>query len=151
MTIHLRDITRDNYRPIGKLKVAENQLTFVATNPWSMTQAHYEPGLTPLGIYDDDTPVGFMMFEDGFSDANIPEWSIWRVMIDARYQGRGYGRAAMKLLLARLRRESRGHQEILISFAPENVAAKALYVSLGFEDTGTLDEGELVYRLRVED
>jgi diamine N-acetyltransferase len=151
MTIHLRDITRDNYREVGKLKVADNQTHFVATNPWSLTQSKYEPGLTPLGIYDDDTPVGFMMFEDGVSDTHIPEWSIWRVMIDARYQGRGYGRAAMKLLLARLRRESHGHKEILISFEPENVAAKELYVSLGFEDTGMLDEGELVYRLRIED
>lgn len=53
----------------------------------------------PFGIYDDDTPVGFLMvgydtddyWEDAPAIAN-GNYNLWRLMIDKRYQGKGYGR-----------------------------------------------------------
>lgn len=147
MNITLREIDQDNYRAIGKLTVADDQKEFVATNPWSLAQSKYEPDLTPLGIYDEDTPVGFLMYEDEDYGALGRAWSIWRLMIDHTQQGRGYGRAAMELLLTRLRQQTTTHTGIFISFVPENTAAQKLYASLGFEDTGMVEDGELVYRL----
>jgi diamine N-acetyltransferase len=147
VNITLREIDRENYRAIGKLKVADNQQRFVATNPWSMVQSKYEPDLTPLGVYDGDTPVGFVMYCDEDYGVMGRAWSIWRVMIDQTQQGRGYGRAAMEALLARLRANTTTHTGIFISFVPENIAARNLYTSLGFEDTGMVEDGELVFRL----
>ncbi len=150
MKITLREIDRDNYRAIGKLKVTDEQQHFVATNPWSLAQSKYEPDLTPLGVYDDDTPVGFVMYRDEDYGVMGRAWSIWRVMIDHTQQGRGYGRAAMEALLLRLRAQSTTHTGIFISFVPENIPAKSLYVSLGFEDTGLVEDGEAVYRLPLK-
>jgi diamine N-acetyltransferase len=149
VNITLREIDRDNYRAIGKLKVSPDQERFVATNPWSLTQSKYEPDLTPLGVYDGETPVGFVMYRDEDYGIMGRAWSIWRLMIDHTQQGQGYGRAAMELLLTRLRAESTTHTGIFISFVPENVAARNLYSSLGFDDTGLVEDGEVVYRLAL--
>jgi diamine N-acetyltransferase len=71
---------------------------------------------------------------------------IARLMIAEQYQRKGFGRAAMEALLERLK-SLPGYTAILISFVPENAAAKHLYTSLGFQDTGEIDDGEVVYRL----
>lgn len=90
--------------------------------------------------------VGFAMYgreaETGF------DWII-RLMIDTRYQGRGYGRAAMEELLARLKQapDSKG---IKISYRPENRTAERLYAQLGFRPTGEIEEGEVVAQLQTE-
>ena len=149
MNITLREIDRDNYRAIGKLKVAPEQEHFVASNPWSLAQSKYEPDLTPLGVYDGETPVGFVMYRDEDYGIMGRAWSIWRLMIDHTQQGHGYGRAAMEILLTRLRAESTTHTGIFISFVPENIAARNLYSSLGFDATGLIEDGEVVYRLAL--
>jgi diamine N-acetyltransferase len=149
MTVNLREVTRDNFRQIARLKVANDQLEFVANNGYSLAQAKYEPEfkLTPLGVYDDDTPVGFVMY--GASEENGREiWAIWRLMIDQNHQRKGYGRAAIEQTIKRIQAET-GCDEIYISFVPANVAAKTLYSSLGFEDTGIIEDGEVVYKLTL--
>ena len=60
----------------------------------------------PFGIYDDDMPVGFLMIgfdkDDYWEDAPAiaaGSYNFWRLMIDKKYQGRGYGREAVRLAL----------------------------------------------------
>jgi diamine N-acetyltransferase len=130
--VELREITRDNWRECTRLKVAESQQNFVAPNAHSLAMAAYEPGLYPRAIYDNEgTMVGFIMYgwweEKGC-------WWIARVMVDERFQGRGYGRAAMEQALDIMERERPG-KEVGISFVPENSGALALYTSLGFLET----------------
>jgi diamine N-acetyltransferase len=145
LNITLRDITRDNWRECVRLKVAEDQLKFVATNAVSLAQSKYEPESVPLGAYDGDTMVGFVMYHP--EDYEVSKlWFIERLMVGLQYQGKGYGRATMEALLAQLKAVP-GYAAILISFVPENTAAQKLYSSLGFVDTGEIEEGELVYRL----
>ncbi|MBZ0276257.1 MAG: GNAT family N-acetyltransferase [Anaerolineae bacterium] len=145
MTITLRDITRDNWRACTKLKVADGQERFVATNAYSLAQARYEPECLPLAIYDDETMVGFLMYRE--ADYGLAKvWYIDRLLIGAEFQRRGYGRAGMLALIERLRAIP-GYAAVLISFVPDNDAARDLYASLGFTDTGEIDYGEIVYRL----
>jgi diamine N-acetyltransferase len=145
MNITLRDITPDNWRDCVRLKVAEDQQGFVASNVYSLAESKYEPDCVPLAVYDGETMVGFIMYApEDYGLAKI--LYIARLMIDQRYQGKGYGRAAMEALLERLK-SLPGYTAILISFVPENAAAKHLYASLGFQDTGEIDDGEVVYRL----
>jgi diamine N-acetyltransferase len=83
-------------------------------------------------------------------DENDREYWIYRLMIDQRHQGRGYGRAAMLLLIDRIRSEmDEERHRIFISFEPENEVAKSLYESLGFVPDGRVEYGEIVYRLDV--
>jgi diamine N-acetyltransferase len=145
MTVTLRDITADNWRACADLRVAPEQEDFVASNAWSLAQSKYEPELIPLGIYDDETMVGFLMYCP--VDLRVGRvWNIYRLMIAHDQQGKGYGRRGMDLLLARLRAIP-GYAAVLISFVPQNQAARQLYASLGFEDTGEIEDGEIVYRL----
>ena len=143
--IDLRPITRDNWRESIRLAVKNDQREYVAPNLYSIAEARFYPTFEPLAIYDGDTMVGFTMYGQ---DETTGAWWIIRLMVDARYQGRGFGRAAMLALIDRLVAQT-GCNEIWISFAPGNSGAARLYTSLGFEETGLIEDGEVVYRLSV--
>ena len=70
---------------------------------------------------------------------------VWRFMIDARHQGRGYARRAMALLLDEARAD--GAREITLSVVPGEHSALDFYRGLGFEETGKIEHGELELRL----
>ena len=145
--LSLVEIDRHNYLSILDLSVSEAQRPFVASNTYSLAQAYVQPECVPLALYAESRPVGFAMYCIDESDR---EYWIYRLMIDQRHQGRGYGRAAMLLLLDRIRSEmDEEHHWIYISFEPENEIAKALYESLGFQPDGRVEYGEIVYRLEV--
>ncbi len=143
MTMTLRDITRENWEQCVRLKVAPEQEPFVASNAISLAQSKYEPEWLPLALYDDEEMVGFVMY--GVYPDEGKHW-ILRVMVDRRFQGKGYGRAAMRLLLDRLRAIP-GCDEVAISYEPDNEVARRLYASFGFRETGEVVEGETVARL----
>ena len=145
MAVTLRDITRENWRECARMRVAPTQGHFVASNLYSLAQSKYESECVPLAVYDDEQMVGFVMYRP--EDHGLAKiWFIDRLMIGEGHQRKGYGRAAMLALIAHLRSQ-KGYNAILISFVPENVVAKKLYGDLGFEDTGEIEDGELVYRL----
>lgn len=141
--ITLKEIDRDNFYDIIKLSVAEEQKEFVASNMYSLAQAKAFPECICLAIYHDEIPVGFTMY---CIDEEDREYWIYRLMIDAEYQSKGYGKAAMELLISRIK-EDPEHRMIYISFEPENVGAKHLYEQLGFKADGRVIEGEVVYKL----
>ena len=142
MTVSLAEVNAENWRDCIRLQVAADQRDFVASNLYSLAESKFEPACVPLAIYHHETMVGFTMIGRKGEDVC---W-IMRLMVDARYQRRGYARAAMEEVIQRLRGDP-GCREILISYHPENIAARDLYLGLGFESTGLIDEGELVLRL----
>ena len=145
--LSLVEIDRHNYLSILDLSVSEEQRSFVASNTYSLAQAFVQPECVPLALYAENKPVGFAMYCIDDSDR---EYWIYRLMIDQRHQGRGYGRAAMLLLIDRIRSEmDEQRHRIFISFEPENEVAKSLYESLGFVPDGRVEYGEIVYRLEV--
>jgi diamine N-acetyltransferase len=145
MSVSLREITKDNYRKAFGLKVAAGQEGFVAANVWSIAQSKFHPTWEPLAIYDDDEMVGFLMHG---ADEDGSRWII-RLMTDAAQQGKGYGRAAMIQILATLQAIP-GCTGVGISYEPTNTVAQKLYASLGFIETGEVDDGETVAKLKFE-
>jgi diamine N-acetyltransferase len=145
MSMTLREITRENWEQCVRLTVATEQEPFVASNAVSLAQSKYEPEWIPLAIYHDDEMVGFVMY--GVYRDEGKYW-ILRVMVDHRAQSNGYGRAALRLLLDRLR-ATPGCDEVAISYEPENEVARSLYASFGFRETGEVIEGETVARLSL--
>jgi diamine N-acetyltransferase len=143
MMILLKEVDRHNFFDVIKLKVAEEQKSFVATNLFSLAQAKAYPECQCLAIYHEEELVGFTMYCMDFDDK---EYWIYRLMIDAKYQSKGYGKAAMEKLIERIK-EDKDHQVIYLSFEPENDRAKELYEKLGFEADGRVIDGEIVYRL----
>lgn len=146
MNIQLKEITKENYREAVKLKVSKEQEEFVAPNVFSIAQSKFYQSWVPTAIYNESEMVGFLMY--GEDDVNEGDGTLWiiRIMIDARFQGKGYGRTAMEKVIEHIRNNFT-QKELFISFVPENEFARKLYTSLGFEDTGRFEDGETVYRL----
>ena len=136
MTVTLQPLTADNWRESVKLQVSEEQKRYVAPNVYSIAEARFEPSCVCLTIYADDVMVGFTMY-----DAN--DYYIVRFMIDERFQGKGYGHAAMQLLLDQFEREH-AHPSASLSYVPGNEVAERLYERVGFRKTGEIHEGEIV-------
>lgn len=162
--IHLEKIDYRNIWDIIELEVTEPQEEFVASNQISLAQAYgvrdSETKAFPFGIYHDDTPVGFLMI--GFNEAATygddeeppgtlaGNYSLWRLMIDRRYQRKGYGREAVKQALAFIRTWPCGKAEYCaLSYEPENTVAAKLYRSFGFEENGEMDDDEIVAVLKL--
>jgi diamine N-acetyltransferase len=118
------------------LEVGEGQRRFVAPVEDYLAMSDW----TPLAVCRDGEVVGFVMWA-----VDPDEGSHWigGLLVDRAHQGRGIGRAAMERLIASL-----PAREVALSYEPDNVAARRLYASLGFRETGErTDDGELVARL----
>lgn len=137
MSIKLRPVTRDNYQAVCDLDVSEQQQDYVACNMWSLVEAHYEQGHTCRAIYQYETPVGFVMWVL----ENPTKVSIWRLMVDQRYQQAGIGRQALSLALAEIKC-CPDIKEIEICYNPQNPVARDFYASFGFREIGLDAEGE---------
>jgi diamine N-acetyltransferase len=144
--ISLRAITKDNYDECLKLKVAEDQKRFVATNVRSIADSKILPYLIPLAVYVAETMVGFTLHG---KDPESKKYYIVRLMIDERFQGKGYGkRATLKLI------EKMGNHEdcdaVYLYFVSDNFGAEKLYTNLGFEKTGVIDEEYSEIEMRLD-
>jgi diamine N-acetyltransferase len=142
--VTLREITSDTVRAICALEVAPAQRGFVAPNAISIAQAYFAQEVAWFrAIYADDTPVGFVMLED---NAEKQEYFLWRFMIDARYQGYGFGRRALLLVIDHVRTRP-GAAALFTSCVPGDGSPCPFYERMGFVPTGEVDDGELVMRL----
>jgi diamine N-acetyltransferase len=65
-----------------------------------------------------------------------------RLMIDGRFQGRGYGRDALEAIVEQIR--DRGLSTVRRSVVPENEQALEFYRRNGFAETGAIHGGEIV-------
>ena len=155
VTVHLEPVDRDNWRAMVRLNLRPGQEHFVSPPSWSLARAYvrgygdkYE--YLPMVIADADIVVGYVTLICDASSAD--DYWIDDIMIDAIYQGRGYGRAAMKLVLTMIPERFSRCRVIKLTCFRGNDNAAALYESLGFEKTGELDEifKEPIYTLRLK-
>jgi diamine N-acetyltransferase len=126
--ITLQNIDADNFWDIVSLDVSESQHEFILSNAVSIAQSKVQPECIPLAIYNDKIPVGFAMY---CIDRDDGEYWIYRLMIDEKYQSKGFGKAAMQLLLNEIQRDKR-HNKIFLGVHTESINAVKLYENLGF-------------------
>jgi diamine N-acetyltransferase len=132
----------DHARVIS-LRPHSHQAAFVASNAESLEDAADNPASVPLIIRAAGEPVGFAMYALDEDDGNY--W-IYRLMIDARVQGRGYGRAAVIRIVEMLSRIP-GCDRVVLGVKPDNERARRLYEAVGFRPTGEIIDGEIVMTL----
>jgi diamine N-acetyltransferase len=159
--LQLLPVDGHNVWDILELRVREDQKEFVAPNDISLIEAYialaHNASAFPFGIYDDETLVGFLMVgfgvDDSWDDAPAiaqDNYSLWRLMIDRRYQGRGYGRAAVRLALDFIKTLPCGPADYCwLSYEPTNTIAQSLYQSFGFVETGEKDGDEQIAVLKL--
>ena len=143
--IQLKTVTGGNLDEVLALKIHESQAGFVSTTAESLAQAYVYPETAfPFAVYDDQTVVGFIMM--GYYEAK-QYYTLWKLLIDKRFQHQGYGRQALEQGIAFLKERFRVN-EIYTGVIPENRTAKKLYLSAGFEETGLLENGMEELRLK---
>ena len=134
--VALRAITRDNLRAVLELSVADHQLkTYPRSNAYSIAEAHYPPDDDTVwlrAIYAGQTPVGLILTSEA---EDRGEYFLWRLMVDHRFQGRGYGRRAVELLVERILRTDNA-KALTTSHLHADANAGRFYQRLGFEYTG---------------
>jgi diamine N-acetyltransferase len=150
--VTLREITPANEAVVRALKVAPGQEDFVAPVETSLEEAAAYPEARPWfrAIYAGEEPVGFVMLSydvpPGYPEQPF-RYFLWRLLIDAEHQRRGYGRAAMKAVIDHLRARP-GADELFTSVVHHGPGSPdPFYRGLGFEPTGDWLDGEEVYRL----
>lgn len=145
--LRLEPVTDANWRAGLTVRAGEGQARFVAA---------YEPVLLvilakaavrvggvewwPFLLNDGARTVGVVGVAD--RRQHHKTLTIYHLLIDESQQRRGYGRAALQRIIE-LSHESTGCDLLRLTVNPENAAAIALYQSMGFELTGTDDDGEL--------
>lgn len=67
------------------------------------------------------------------------------IFIDKRYQGRGLGEEAARMVLTRMREDGK-YRKVLLCYIDGNNAAKRLYQKLGFAETDQ-DGDEIIMEL----
>ncbi len=154
VTITLRELTEDNTEAVVALRTTPDQERFVSTVAYSLDEATRYPQGNPWfrAVYADDLPVGFVMLswdvEPQPPEINGP-WFLWKLLIDHRYQGMGYGREVVRQIVEIVRGE--GGTELLTSYVPGEGGPAGFYAGLGFVPRGDVDpEGEIILRLVIQ-
>ena len=153
--VTLEKVNSKNVWKLLKLRVAPEQEDFVASNTESIVEAYTTVAAggaaLPFGVYADGDPVGFVMLGyDDLPDEENPSvsagnYTVWRLMIDEKQQGKGYGKAALGLALDYIRSFPCGPAKLCwLSYEQENTAAAALYHAFGFSENGEYDGDEIV-------
>jgi diamine N-acetyltransferase len=146
--VSLREISDENRDAVVALRVGPSQEGFVSTVADSLEEARDIPEGNPWyrAIYVGDQPVGFVMLSWNVTPDPpriIGPWFLWKLLIDERHQGRGYGREAVRLVadIARVH----GASKLLTSYVVGDGSPEPFYRLIGFVPTGEQDEkGEIV-------
>jgi diamine N-acetyltransferase len=151
--VSLREITDENREAVVALRIAESQEGVVSSVADSLLEAEETPEGNPWyrAVYADDEAIGFVMLSWDVTPAPpriIGPWFLWKLLIDERHQGRGYGREAVKLV-ADIARDH-GATELLTTYVVGDNNPQPFYTHIGFVPTGEEDEkGERILALSL--
>ncbi len=153
--IHFEEITNANIWKVCALEPSDEQKDFVAENIQSLAEAYATRNegnnALPLAVYDDGALIGFLMIGKG-TVGNADEsklikenYSIWRLMLDKRFQCRGLGKQTLDAAMGLIRTFPFGPAEkVWLSYKPENIRAREIYRKFGFVENGEMCGNEIV-------
>jgi len=149
-TVRLVEITDENRDAVCALRVHPGQERFVAGVSRSLEQAVAIPEAEPWyrAVYAGDEPVAFVMLSWNVPPGRpgiLGPYFLWRLLIDGRFQRRGYGTAILDAVVELVRAD--GATELLTSHVPGDGGPEPFYRKYGFEPTGEVEDGEPVLRL----
>lgn len=129
--IELREINEENWRE--SLHVTAEQKHYVAdtTTILARAYAYRKSRSKTFLICDEETPVGMVLYHDC---DDLEGYIFSELLIDERYQRKGYGRACVQLVLDAMRAEGK-YSKVSLCYVEGNVAAKNLYQKFGFTET----------------
>ncbi len=138
--IKLNEVTEDNWSKAASLAVKDEQKSFVAPAVGILARGYVYRNCNArvFLIESDGEAVGLALVRE-FTDEPLG-YDLQQFMIDKEHQGKGYGDAALELILDELRKE--GHWDhVELCVRKDDEAAIRLYRKHGFTDSGFIDEG----------
>ncbi len=146
--VELKEITKDNIDDVLALRVSEEQSGFVQSTTYSLARAWaFRNTAFPFAVYANGVVVGFIML--GYYELK-GQYTVWQFLIDERFQNKGYGREALRLGI-RLLIDRFDVKEVYLGVKHDNIAAKKLYSSFGFVDTGETTETAVEMKMVIDD
>ena len=138
MTVIINEVTNDNINDILKLRINEEQQSFIETPQQCLDEAKACSNFKPVGLYWEKSLVGFAMY--GFFPEEGINGRVWldRFLIDSKHQGLGLGSIMLSALIQRLEQEY-SCNEIYLSIIADNQGALHLYQKFSFQFTGEVD------------
>lgn len=131
--VQLVDVTEENWRAVAELQVLPSQERFTRSALFSIAEAQFYPDVRLKAILGDKgQPVGLVVF--GLNEEDGHYW-IFRLLLDAAQQHKGYGRAAVQRVINEITARPEC-QHVWLRYYPDNQGAKRLYRSLGFVEVG---------------
>lgn len=148
-TITLAEINKDNINTMVRMSPGAVGERMVATNGVSIAQGTYNTNAWFRAVMAGDTPVGFVMLLDPTLDIEgaraegeaLDSLYIWRLMIDFRHQGKGFGEQVMNLIIERAK-SMLSINSVSVSYIMREGNAKPFYERFGFRDAGKTESGE---------
>jgi diamine N-acetyltransferase len=141
IAVRLEPLTPENVRAVCDLRVAPAQEDFVEPNAVSIAEAYVHEQAWCRAVHAGDELVGFVMLHDATTG---PGYMLWRLMIDARFQGRGFGGQVVSRVMDYVRSRP-GATQLKVSVHPGEGSPGPFYESLGFILTGESSGDEPVY------
>ena len=116
---------------------------YVASNALSIVQSVYENGWIIKAIEHEGKLIGFTMY--GYNEEE-DFFELCRIMIDHKYQNKGYGTEAIRLVLEEMKKLD-GCTQVYLSTDPENARGKHVYEKVGFRSENRMVDDEELYKL----
>lgn len=144
--LELRPVTSDNFQAVIALELQPSQKDFVPSNLYSVAEAQFYPNACSRAIYTESQLVGYTLYGQ---DSETGQWRLFRLMIDKAYQGKGYGKTTLKLIIKELLGQNA--KELGLCYQQNNVVAQRLYTRLGFVEQGLDAKARINAKLNLED
>ena len=148
--VSLRPLSESNRQAVEALRVSPSQEQYVSSVADSLIEAAEHPDARAVywAVYSEDTPVGFVMIADEVASPDYIPHYLWKLLIDERYQRRGFGTAALDLVVEYFR--GRPGVEVLNTSASQGDGSPiSFYERYGFERTGEIRFAEVMLRLKL--
>ena len=146
--VRLKDVTEDNWHDVIALRLDAGQEDLVASNLYSIAESKFDPDARARAVYAGKRVVGFLMYDVQRKRDGSHRATIYRFMIDRKYQDKGYGRAALSRALDEIKAIPR-MKTVSIGYMPDNPVAKPFYASFGFVEVGRDEDGEVIAELAL--
>ena len=144
--IYLKPVTPENWRIPLKVRPEQENCVASSTTILARAWAYREARSRAFLIYHDETPVGMAMYHD-YEDEEVQCYDFDQLLIDARYQGKGYGTEAIKQILAMMEQEGK-YDTVTLCYVEGNDDARRLYEKFGFSVTWE-EDGEIVMERKI--
>jgi diamine N-acetyltransferase len=156
--VQLRDIvTEDDVEAVMGLRRGPGQDRYLGSMISHFEDAIADARACPRmwSVHDGDGGqlVGFVMISDGIpaetladDDDIVGPYFLWRLLIDAEHQGKGYGAATIDAVVEYLRTRP-GAGDLQTSCKAGDGSPQPFYLAYGFEKTGGVKWGEDLLRL----